>query len=127
MKELYVKGCIVSNAFGGQPIAVKFGQRESHPELFPAGEDIYLLVEMDIGIAGDNATNLFSVEVLSVEAMHYHNIKLRKNPKSKYIVLSECSWENIEARLEENIRLCHGHSFDDCCEKLKHFFNWEGV
>lgn len=125
MLELDVKKCIVSNISIGQPVVVNFGMRESHPELFSCKESQYLLVEMDIGIKGSDAANLFSVQVLSVEALRYHHIHLKKNPNNKYIVLFECSWEIIEARLEEIIHSCQGYTFDDCCEKLRHSFNWE--
>ena len=88
--------------------------------------EVFFLVEMEIGEAGVDGTDLFQVVVATPEALRAKSkaeaITIRERST---LVVSNYDWHEIKKSLESIVRKCESENWAVSTLKLQRYFNWE--
>lgn len=96
--------------------------RSWYPE---SNEDVLICLDLAISFSdNEDGTNLFYVTLATPEA-------LRKNAEgflladNKTLVVSEYSYRHIVEELNSILKKCSRKDWEQSCEALQHYFQWE--
>jgi hypothetical protein len=89
-------------------------------------EDVYFLLEIEIGETGQKLCDLFQVMVVTPEGL-----RKRATPSSPILskratlVVSELNWNNLKTELENVVRECEASTWVETVLRLQRYFQWE--
>ena len=87
-------------------------------------EQVFLGLDLEIGLRGERASNMFHVRVATPEALRRHGGGLCV-VKHRTLVISDFDWKQLSALLDDIVRDCVRGSWEESCAVLQRYFNWE--
>lgn len=89
-------------------------------------EEIFFLIEIEIGETGVEGADLFQVVVATPEALRARSITGKYTIRDRStIVVSNYDWKKIKNALEAIIRSCESESWETSTLNLQRYFVWE--
>jgi hypothetical protein len=87
-------------------------------------EEVWVALEMEIGLAGDEKADLFQVVVATPEGVRKH---AREDVISKrgMLILSRFSSDVLKEALNQILSECAADSWNESVLKLQRYFYWE--
>lgn len=96
---------------------------EWHPKNL---EEIYFVLEMEIGYKNRDSADVFQVVVATPEAIRSRQKHLPSYiPGREYFIVLSYSWENLEKELTKIVESCSCEIWEECVKKLTKYFLWE--
>ena len=87
--------------------------------------DVYFLLELEIGEAGDKRKDLFYVTIATPEGLRA-NARGREIIASRALfVVSEYSLNVLKLAISERVAACESSTWQESCSKLQRHFRWE--
>lgn len=87
-------------------------------------EEVFFLLEFEIGLDGDERRDLFEVVVATPEGLRAIAGKNVIADRAT-LVISEYSWARVRQAVEEIIKRCQAPSWREAVMKLQRYFRWE--
>ncbi|MFG0229201.1 Imm8 family immunity protein [Achromobacter sp. 413638] len=87
-------------------------------------EQVFLGLDLEIGLRGERASNMFHVRVATPEALRRHGGGFCM-VKHRTLVISDFDWKQLTALLDDIVRDCARGSWEESCAVLQRYFNWE--
>jgi hypothetical protein len=84
-------------------------------------QDIYLGLELSIGLTGGEAADLFQVVVATPQAVRGKPERRR----ARLLIVEQYNWPKIRATLQQWVRECEGQTWDEIVTCLRQRFDWE--
>jgi hypothetical protein len=84
-------------------------------------EDVYLGLELSIGLAGREGADLFQLVITTPRAIQGRPERKR----CKLLVVEQYSWPEVKATLEQWGRECDRPTWEEIVDCLRHRFDWE--
>ena len=87
-------------------------------------EQVFFLVELEIGEAGDKRSDLFQVIVATPEGLRAAARELVVADRAT-IVVSEYSWAQVRRIIERIVERCQAPTWEESVLRLQRYFMWE--
>jgi hypothetical protein len=87
-------------------------------------EQVFLGLDLEIGLRGERASNMFHARVATPEALRWHGGGFCK-VKHRTLVISDFDWKQLTALLDDIVRDCARGSWEESFAVLQRYFNWE--
>lgn len=89
-------------------------------------EDVYYPLELSIGIAGDDRSDVFQVLVATPEAIRSRLFGKTRCLIGRHILLvTGHDWPSIAKYCASLVETCTEDNWEDAARRLSHFFCWE--
>ncbi|MBV9123127.1 MAG: hypothetical protein JO112_07210 [Planctomycetes bacterium] len=84
-------------------------------------EDVYLGLELSVGLAGGEGADLFQLVVATPQAIQGRPERRR----CKLLVIEAYSWQKVETTLRQWVGECERATWMEIVDCLQHRFDWE--
>ena len=85
-------------------------------------EQVFLGLDLEIGLRGERASNMFHVRAHARLAAAWRRFCMVKH---RTLVISHFDWKQLSALLDDIVRDCARGSWEESCAVLQRYFNWE--
>ena len=90
----------------------------------PPANDVYFLLQLEIGEQGDDRKDLFQIMVATPEGLRAR-AKASVLADRATLVVSELDWNSLLQELGKIVQACNGCDWNDSVSKLQRYFRWE--
>jgi hypothetical protein len=88
-------------------------------------EDIFFLLEMNIGFKNSESSDIFYVEIAAPEALRARSKGNVIISQRATLVIADYRWKDIISALEKIVSDCDSDTWDMAVTKLQRYFTWE--
>lgn len=87
-------------------------------------EQIFISLDLEIGLKGETASNMFHVKVATPEALRsrQHEYVIARN---RTLVIDEFDFKKLREAIQEIMQSCSKQTWEESCICLQRFFQWE--
>jgi len=89
-----------------------------------SNEEVFVCLDMQIGMEGDDGTNFFYVTLATPESLKLknHDFLISSN---RTIVISAYSYTKLTEAIQDILKSCQRDTYEGCCLALQRYFQWE--
>ena len=89
-----------------------------------APNEVYFLLELEIGVVGEERRDIFQVVVATPEGLR---ARARANVIAERgtLVVSEYSWRDLRRSIQSIVERCESPTWSESALKLQRYFEWE--
>jgi hypothetical protein len=92
----------------------------------PNDNSVFYLLEMNIGITGDNESDIYSIIIATPEGIINLNKDRIKLPKLyKILLLNQYDWDKVRSAIDEKLAYIKPSDGQQAFDKLASSFYWE--
>ncbi|WP_239366280.1 Imm8 family immunity protein [Snodgrassella communis] len=92
----------------------------------PNDNSVFYLLEMNIGITGDNKSDIYSIIIATPEGIINLNKDKVKLPKLyKILLLNQYDWDKVRSAIDEKLAYINPSDGQQAFDKLASSFYWE--
>lgn len=87
-------------------------------------EQVFISLDLEIGLKGETASNMFHVKVATPEALRsrQHEYVIARN---RTLVIDEFDFKKLREAIQEIMQSCSKQTWEESCICLQRFFQWE--
>jgi hypothetical protein len=86
--------------------------------------DVYLLLEVEIGVDGEQGSDVFQLMVATPEGLRSHATGAVISERGT-LVISDFSWQEVLKAVRNIVGKCSGKDWNDSVLRLQRYFRWE--
>lgn len=95
------------------------------PPLLPADPaDCWVIVQADIGVAGEEGSDIFTFYVTTPQWLQKQS-SIGWRWGQGLLILDEFEWSLIESALSKLVESVSGETWEECAEKINRYGHWE--
>ncbi|WP_409290599.1 Imm8 family immunity protein [Peribacillus sp. SCS-37] len=88
-------------------------------------EEIYYLLEFNVGYVNDKASDIFYVFVATPEGLRKRKKTSSDWVTNKHLIVRDYSFDLVEAKINEILFKCTGPDWEKSVQNLLKYFDWE--